>query len=273
MMSQSNYYECERRAVNAGFAGRMGVPVSSSGELGGICENENSIDLSAYIDSGEEFLPDLFSMKQERLKGTFHYLPPEGHPAMAANLYSYNHQLGGGERKPGQGGYETNFEPRTIIVKEEPRNERGNLRPSYNPLQYQVAHCGQTAMHLQPQLAPIPQPLRVLKGPLPSAAQSCNPMLKDSSGPLGHKSKKLMNKDSLEYRLRRERNNIAVRKSRDKAKRRNLETQQKALEYMAENERLQNKVEQLTQELDTLRNLFRQIPEAAAMVKGVSSCT
>ncbi|XP_041031957.1 CCAAT/enhancer-binding protein epsilon-like [Carcharodon carcharias] len=75
------------------------------------------------------------------------------------------------------------------------------------------------------------------------------------------KSKKLVNKDSMEYRLRRERNNIAVRKSRDKAKRRNLETQQKAMQYMSENERLRSKVDQLTQELDTLRGLFRQMPE------------
>lgn len=48
-----------------------------------------------------------------------------------------------------------------------------------------------------------------------------------------------------------------------------METQQKVLEYMAENERLRSRVEQLTQELDTLRNLFRQIPEAASLIKGV----
>ncbi|GCB83471.1 hypothetical protein scyTo_0024385 [Scyliorhinus torazame] len=81
--------------------------------------------------------------------------------------------------------------------------------------------------------------------------------------PSSSKSKKHVNKDSTEYRLRRERNNIAVRKSRDKAKRRNMETQQKALQYLSENERLHNKVEQLTQELETLRGLFRQVPEGA----------
>ncbi|NXA18942.1 CEBPB protein, partial [Ibidorhyncha struthersii] len=59
----------------------------------------------------------------------------------------------------------------------------------------------------------------------------------------------------------RERNNIAVRKSRDKAKMRNLETQHKVLELTAENERLQKKVEQLSRELSTLRNLFKQLPE------------
>ncbi|KAL3974820.1 kelch-like protein 33 [Sarotherodon galilaeus] len=70
------------------------------------------------------------------------------------------------------------------------------------------------------------------------------------------KSKKRLDKDSDEYRLRRERNNLAVRKSRDKAKMRNLETQHKVLELAAENDRLQKRVEQLSRELATLRNLL-----------------
>ncbi|XP_049637307.1 CCAAT/enhancer-binding protein beta [Suncus etruscus] len=75
------------------------------------------------------------------------------------------------------------------------------------------------------------------------------------------KAKKAVDKHSDEYKIRRERNNIAVRKSRDKAKMRNLETQHKVLELTAENERLQKKVEQLSRELSTLRNLFKQLPE------------
>ncbi|XP_070600730.1 CCAAT/enhancer-binding protein beta [Erythrolamprus reginae] len=82
-----------------------------------------------------------------------------------------------------------------------------------------------------------------------------------SSGGGKHKSKKCVDKHSEEYKIRRERNNIAVRKSRDKAKMRNLETQHKVLELTAENERLQKKVEQLSRELSTLRNLFKQLPE------------
>lgn len=70
------------------------------------------------------------------------------------------------------------------------------------------------------------------------------------------KSKKRLEKDSEEYRMRRERNNLAVRKSRDKAKMRNLETQHKVLELAAENDRLQKRVEQLSRELATLRNLL-----------------
>lgn len=70
------------------------------------------------------------------------------------------------------------------------------------------------------------------------------------------KAKKRLDKDSDEYRMRRERNNLAVRKSRDKAKMRNLETQHRVLELTAENDRLQKRVEQLSRELSTLRNLL-----------------
>ncbi|XP_014002178.1 CCAAT/enhancer-binding protein beta [Salmo salar] len=72
----------------------------------------------------------------------------------------------------------------------------------------------------------------------------------------GGKGKKRLEKDSEEYKQRRERNNLAVRKSRDKAKIRNMETQHKVLELAAENDRLQKRVEQLSRELATLRNLL-----------------
>ncbi|KAJ8401375.1 hypothetical protein AAFF_G00386060 [Aldrovandia affinis] len=79
-----------------------------------------------------------------------------------------------------------------------------------------------------------------------------------SRSPLSHKSKgkKHLDRNSDEYKVRRERNNVAVRKSRDKAKMRNVETQYKVLELAAENERLQKRVEQLSRELSTLRNLL-----------------
>lgn len=65
-------------------------------------------------------------------------------------------------------------------------------------------------------------------------------------------------KDSIEYRLRRERNNIAVRKSRDKARRRIQLTQQKALELQEENHRLLLHIEQLSHEVDTLSRYLSQ---------------
>uniref|UniRef100_A0A674N1Z1 CCAAT enhancer binding protein alpha n=1 Tax=Takifugu rubripes TaxID=31033 RepID=A0A674N1Z1_TAKRU len=77
------------------------------------------------------------------------------------------------------------------------------------------------------------------------------------------KHKKYIDKHSAEYRLRRERNNVAVRKSRDKAKLRNLETQHKVVELTADNDRLRRRVEHLTRELDTLRGIFRQLPDGS----------
>ncbi|KAK1794925.1 hypothetical protein P4O66_010118 [Electrophorus voltai] len=70
--------------------------------------------------------------------------------------------------------------------------------------------------------------------------------------------KRGLSKDSVEYRLRRERNNIAVRKSRDKARRRIQLTQQRALQLQEENHRLQLHIEQLSHELDTLRHYLSQ---------------
>ncbi|KAM6900267.1 CCAAT/enhancer binding protein (C/EBP) 1 [Xenentodon cancila] len=71
-------------------------------------------------------------------------------------------------------------------------------------------------------------------------------------------TKRSISKDSAEYRIRRERNNIAVRKSRDKARRRILLTQQRALQLQEENQKLQMRIGQLTQELDTLKHILSQ---------------
>ncbi|XP_042369841.1 CCAAT/enhancer-binding protein beta-like [Plectropomus leopardus] len=71
-------------------------------------------------------------------------------------------------------------------------------------------------------------------------------------------NKRSISKDSEEYRQRRERNNIAVRKSRDKARRRILLTQQRAMQLQEENQKLQMRIGQLTQELDTLKHILSQ---------------
>ncbi|XP_056290244.1 CCAAT/enhancer binding protein (C/EBP) 1 [Pseudoliparis swirei] len=71
-------------------------------------------------------------------------------------------------------------------------------------------------------------------------------------------NKRSISKDSAEYRLRRERNNVAVRKSRDKARRRILLTQQRAMQLQEENQKLQMRIGQLSQELDSLKHILSQ---------------
>lgn len=68
--------------------------------------------------------------------------------------------------------------------------------------------------------------------------------------------KQTAEKGSDEYRMKRERNNIAVRKSRFKSKQKFVETQHKVDELAEENSRLQSKVDFLTKELNVLRSLF-----------------
>ncbi|KAJ8407900.1 hypothetical protein AAFF_G00269440 [Aldrovandia affinis] len=63
-------------------------------------------------------------------------------------------------------------------------------------------------------------------------------------------------KDSEEYRQRRERNNLAVKKSRMRSKQKAQDTQQRVNELKEENERLEAKIKLLSKELSVLKDLF-----------------
>lgn len=71
-----------------------------------------------------------------------------------------------------------------------------------------------------------------------------------------------LEKGSTEYTQKRERNNIAVRKSRDKAKKRQKETEEKVKVLTAQNDDLQKKVDLLTKELNVLKGLFANVGAA-----------
>lgn len=80
-------------------------------------------------------------------------------------------------------------------------------------------------------------------------------------------SKKLLDKASDEYRRRRERNNIAVRKSREKAKQRCKDTEKRVCDLVSENDKLRKRVELLSKELSVLKNLLSNVgvaPENAS---------
>ncbi|MEE6508183.1 hypothetical protein FKM82_019619 [Ascaphus truei] len=65
-----------------------------------------------------------------------------------------------------------------------------------------------------------------------------------------------MDRGSDEYRQRRERNNMAVKKSRLKSKQKAQDTQQRVNQLKEENERLEAKIKLLTKELSVLKDLF-----------------
>ncbi|XP_019360824.1 PREDICTED: CCAAT/enhancer-binding protein alpha [Gavialis gangeticus] len=178
---------------------------------------------------------------------------------------------------------------RPLLIKQEPREDEEAkpaalpaLYPAQPPapshLQYQIAHCAQTTMHLQPghptpPPTPVPSPHHAHPHAHPHPHAHAHPpaALKMLPAEPRGKTKKTVDKSSSEYRVRRERNNIAVRKSRDKAKQRNAETQQKVLELTTDNDRLRKRVEQLSRELETLRGIFRQLPESS-LVKAMGNC-
>ncbi|XP_026781987.1 CCAAT/enhancer-binding protein delta [Pangasianodon hypophthalmus] len=192
-------------------------------------DDESAIDFSAYIDSmssapnfelcNDELFADLFNSAVKQEKSEFyHHLS-----AFSASKDS------------------------SFPIKQE-TDWSDSDAPSSLPSQIET--CAQTSVSIHtgqptPPSTPEPEP-----SPSPSSSSPLRRTLKD-------KSKKAVDRLSPEYRQRRERNNIAVRKSRDKAKRRNLEMQQKLMELSAENERLHKTIDQLTRELTSLRHVFK----------------
>lgn len=73
------------------------------------------------------------------------------------------------------------------------------------------------------------------------------------------KKKKNLDKASDEYKRRRERNNIAVRKSREKAKQRCKDTERRVSDLVSENDKLRKRVELLSKELSVLKNLLANV--------------
>ncbi|KAK5909104.1 hypothetical protein CgunFtcFv8_017105 [Champsocephalus gunnari] len=232
-MEMSQLYEAPRALMHPPPPSQN--PYRDPDVIGGeIGDNETSIDLSVYIDPSafnDDFLADLF------------------------------HQQGGGARgyqeKPDPA-YEPRLRPPPAIKqehREDPPSFHHNIISSIKSLTARKLRCTYSIRRPPRHLLQAPTfiiTIIIISTPLHQRGAG----LKSNSN-----SKKHMDKSSPEYRLRRERNNVAVRKSRDKAKIRNIETQSRVMELSTDNERLRRRVEHLSRELDTLRGVFRQIPE------------
>ncbi|XP_058663692.1 CCAAT/enhancer-binding protein delta [Ammospiza nelsoni] len=263
-------------------------------------EDESAIDFSSYIDSmsavpnlelcNDELFADLFNSNHKPERGGEYgeYLPPGGGagrdpakdlgPAMTTLLGSEPRTASSSSSSSSS----SSFSSRGAL-KQEPDWSDSDLSSSLLPSQ--IATCAQTIMNLSGQPTPPTSP----EPPGSSSPSSCStrspgpgaaavpgpaqgvpqPIAAAAAG--GGKErggKKCVDRFSPEYRQRRERNNIAVRKSRDKAKRRNQEMQQKLLELSAENEKLHKKIEQLTRDLTSLRHFFKQLPSASFLQPG-----
>lgn len=72
----------------------------------------------------------------------------------------------------------------------------------------------------------------------------------------GQEGRKNHSRDSDEYRLRRERNNMAVKKSRERSRNKVMETSVRVEILKKENDELEGKISTLTKELSLLKELL-----------------
>ncbi|XP_039998722.1 CCAAT/enhancer-binding protein delta [Xiphias gladius] len=262
-MEPANFYESAKLGGAPQGVCKPGGRSDGAGEDGTMVElstapamydDESAIDFSQYIESmtavpnlelcNDELFLDLFNtVKQEKadfynMQGT---VLPGGMQQLSAT-YTAERKADCGLEKGAFG----------APIKQESDWSDSDMSSS---LPSQIENCAQTSVSLptgQPTPPTTPEPV--------SSVSSA----KSSPRKIGReKGKKAVDRLSVEYRQRRERNNIAVRKSRDKAKRRNLEMQQKLIELSAENDRLHKTIEQLTRELSGLRDFFKQIPNTS----------
>ncbi|XP_066290118.1 CCAAT/enhancer-binding protein delta-like [Branchiostoma lanceolatum] len=251
--SPANFYELEssgkQKAVFT-FEREQSFP-----DLSTLCDGEDSVDLSVYIQEsakrwhldsgGEDLLAELGLSKSDLDKDKFPKSSDSGAtPTVAPQALpepfdalddSYMPQLTSESTQ--QAPATTTTTATSPVIASVPVKEE----PVYLQEDYSVSSHGSPSSNIG-----SPSENR----PAPGKAQS-------SRG-----GRRALQKGTNEYVTRRQRNNVAVRKSREKAKQRNLETQHKVQELQQENEKLQKRVELLTKELDTLKSLFTNVSAA-----------
>lgn len=89
--------------------------------------------------------------------------------------------------------------------------------------------------------------------------------------PKPKRQRKLPPKDSEEYRLKREKNNDAVRKSRDKSRSQASATMERMQRLKEENEALELQVQILAKELGVLKDLFKMVHQDTAVGASTSA--
>lgn len=277
-MEPANFYECTKVAGphhglckpgNRGDGAADGGTMVELNNAPAMYDDETAIDFSQYIESmtavpnlelcNDELFLDLFnSVKQE--KQDYYNMQSSVIPASLQHQQQLTAAAYTADRRMDR---ELDKAPFTAPIKQEPDWSDSDMSSS---LPSQIKNCAETSVSLptgQPTPPTTPEPV--------SQVSSAKSSPRKMSG--REKGKKSVDRYSMEYRQRRERNNIAVRKSRDKAKRRNLEMQQKLLELSSENDKLHKTIEQLTRELSGLRDFFKQMPNSsfAALSTSVES--
>jgi len=244
-------------------------------ELAELSGPEISLDLHGLIDEAPFNEGSLGTMIQE-IQGLHVEKPGQqvggGHPrglgANTAAMYNplnYMHQAVHGHNQIDRGYHignqHHNSHPRDRI-KEEPYDSQHDQSV---PVDYQNS-CARMGLnngylngytngyaHMTPTTLPG-MDNGMIKSPMKSPTGSVCSM-----GSLKGLGKKGADKGTDEYKRRRERNNIAVRKSREKAKIRSRETEDRVKKLVVENDRLHKKCELLSKEVAVFHSMFTNV--------------
>ena len=215
----------------------------------GIYPDEESVDLSALLAFGDSYTSDKDSLATS-----------------SSNKTLFQHQQSGysTDQKPNsspsvwqQGScseVNVNFSFRNYLpVAPSTSSAHNNLsmydvpgivsNASTMPVNVETIQVPSATSNASHQIAPVGMSPHVGTRPAPGKATK-------------HKKKRMPDKGTNEYRQKRDRNNVAVRKSREKSKMRVHETEERVKELEDENQRLQSKITLLSKELNVLKSLF-----------------
>lgn len=219
----------DKSATNVAVAG---VP-SSFGPGLGIYQNEESVDFSSWIFDACNEVPTVVSVPSPRPNNTTTQRSYREAPNVPNDAFSY----------------------RTFCTPPPPPVTSTtaciNMYDSENTAEMSVAN-GISLPHSHTTITSLSE-----HSPLMMAGTDQLVGTRPAPGKAPKKSKKkVADKNTREYREKRERNNIAVRKSREKNRQQILETQQRVKELEEENAALQSKITLLSKELKVLKDLF-----------------
>jgi len=212
--------------------------------------------------------------RTDLLRTSPHHLQQEGltMPMSAtrlAMLNSSNHQ---GLKQPNRG---ASVHPNQAVVKQEPIEEQASSHVPFtigrsqmvsSPSLFQKANkaVGFNSSSTQSSLRQSND--IAVSSPSPNNCQETSLVgmkrTQELDYPSNSKKTKPLVKGSDEYLEKRKRNNVAVRRSRDKAKMKALETQNRVTELTNENVALRRRITELSHELDTLKGLLTSLPQA-----------
>lgn len=272
MDTSANFYDTdffgtEQQDKNQKYLFDSSAPIDFGDDIGGLYENEASIDFSQYIHQSGDHPNTHFDLPNLSNFG-LSTSPPKPHEFTLPPLISIKPDPDAPDLAASVSDIDT--APCTPAVTDSnpasPRPDTdditGEPMPHLDELQEDgmPSTAGAYYVTIQHQDQGSHQPMYPSEtASQPGSAQSSPGGPRSKGASKRPRPRPSMDKESDEYRQKRERNNVAVRKSRMKSKEKHIGLQSRVDELTSENTRLNKKVELLTKELTVLKSLFTNV--------------